>query len=209
MSMMERRNKRWRETQGFHWVALGRLSAVKDYPTMLRAFATIVGNAVSTHGKSPTLTIAGEGPEEDALRRLAQELQIAEHVHFVGFQHDVQRLLGAADAFVLSSLWEGLPLGVLEAQAAGLPVVATDGPGTRHALIDGITGLLVPVGDVSLLTKAMRKVMAMPCCEQSQMGTRGHDFVDENFSIETVIDRWDLLYGELLAEQPRASRLGH
>lgn len=195
-----------RKSPGFQWIAVGRLSPVKDYPTLLRAFAMVLRQAARQQDATPQLTIAGEGPEEEALRRLAHDLQIAQQVHFTGFQSDVQPLLAAADAFVLSSLWEGLPIGVLEAQAAGLPVVATNGPGTTHALIDGQTGFLVPVGEVSFLGKAMMKIMAMPCCQRRHMGTMGHNFVADHYSLDSVLDQWENLYCELLEEQPQPSR---
>jgi glycosyltransferase involved in cell wall biosynthesis len=184
--------------QPFHWIAVGRLAPVKDYPTLLRAFAKLSGD--------PTLQIAGSGPEEDSLRNLASELGIHARVQFAGFQRDVRPLLAAADAFVLSSLWEGLPLGVLEAAAAGLPIVATDGSGTREAIRPGETGFVVPVGDVAALTHAMAKIIAMPLNRRLKMGESGRQFVEKYFSLPVIVDRWQDLYAQLLEENPLPSR---
>jgi len=190
----------------FRWLAIGRLAPVKDYPTMLLAFASIVKRAWSKGRTAPRLTIVGSGPEESALQELASRLGIAKQMELAGFQWDVQPYLADADAFVLSSRWEGLPIGVLEAQAASLPVVATDGPGTAQAMIDGKTGFLVPVGSADLLSEAMAKVMEMPCCEREQMGETGRHFVAYHFSVDATLDQWENLYHDLLATHPVPTR---
>ena len=184
----------------FRWIAVGRLAPVKDYPTLIRAFAILPGG--------PRLQIVGSGPEELVLRSLAAQLKIEARVEFVGFRSDVYRLLRAADAFVHSSKWEGLPMGVLEAAAAGLPVVATDGPGTREAMQPGDTGILVQVGDAAALANAMSEVMAMPGEERTAMGACGRRFVEQRFSLAVVVDQWERLYAELLQSHPKPSRWG-
>lgn len=182
----------------FRWIAVGRLSAVKDYPTLLRAFAQLPGE--------PRLAIAGTGPEESRVRDLAAQLGVAGRVHFLGFQVDVTPLLAQANAFVLSSLWEGLPVSVLEAEAAQLPVVATDGAGTREAMLPGETGFLVPAGDSAALAEAMATLMAMPHRERIAMGNRGRQFVTERFSLPVIVDRWESLYRDLLRTHPKPAR---
>jgi glycosyltransferase involved in cell wall biosynthesis len=186
-------------SQPFRWLAIGRLAPVKDYPTLLHAFAKLPGE--------PSLQIVGSGPEEQSLQRLAVTLRIESRVQFAGFHSDVQPFLARADCFVLSSLWEGLPMGVLEASAAGLPVVATDGNGTREAIIPGKTGLLVPVADAEALSEAMSAVMAMPLNSRLEMGAHGRQWIEENFSLTIVVDRWEKLYLHLLGEHPRPSRI--
>jgi len=187
-------------TPSFRWVAVGRLARVKDYPTLLRAFTNLPGK--------PTLLIAGSGPDEQKLLTLATELNIASRVHFAGFQADIQALLAEADGFVLSSLWEGLPISVLEASAAGLPVVATDGAGTSEALIPGITGLLVPVGDSNALASAMTRVMNMPFSERLEMGALGRRFIEETYALPNVVDQWEQLYDKLLRRRSASSQTG-
>jgi glycosyltransferase involved in cell wall biosynthesis len=174
----------------FRWLAIGRLAPVKDYPTLFRAFAQLPSYA--------TLTIAGSGPEERSLQALAHELGIASRIHCLGFQPDVQPLFLAADAFVQSSLWEGLPIAILEASAAGLPVIATDGPGTSETLIPGQTGLLAPVCDSNALAAAMLQLMQMPAAKRRRIGINGRAFVESNFALPAVIGQWEQLYRELL-----------
>jgi len=182
----------------FRWIAVGRLSPVKDYPTLLRAFAQLPSYA--------HLEVAGTGPEEHHLRALANELRIADRVHFAGFQSDVQPLIANADAFVLSSLWEGLPVSVLEASAGGLPIVATDGAGTREAMIPDVTGLIVPVGNVMALANAMSAVMALTHNQRRQMGAHGRQLIRERFTLPIVVNRWEELYRRLLSEHPDPKR---
>ena len=184
----------------FVWIAVGRLSPVKDYPTLLRAFAALSDN--------PRLQIVGSGNDEQSLRNLAGELGIEDRVNFVGFQRDVQSLLSTSDAFVLSSLWEGLPVSALEAAAAVLPVVATDANGTREATVPGKTCFIVPVGDVPALSNSMMQIMSMPPHQRKTMGANGRTFVEEHFAISAVVNRWESLYSDLLTRHPHASRRG-
>jgi glycosyltransferase involved in cell wall biosynthesis len=184
----------------FLWLAIGRLAPVKDYPTLLHAFARLPAE--------PRLTIAGSGPDEQPLRRLAAELGVASRVHFAGFQADIQPFLLAADGFVLSSLWEGLPVSVLEASASALPCVVTDGPGTREAILPSETGILAPVGDPAALAAAMSEIMTMTPWQRREMGLRARKFVEERYSLPAIADRWQEHYSRLLAGHPSASRRG-
>jgi glycosyltransferase involved in cell wall biosynthesis len=185
----------------FRWLAVGRLAPVKDYPTLLRAFALLPNH--------PTLTIAGTGPAEPELRALATSLYINHHidqrVHFAGFQADIQPLLAAADAFVLASLWEGLPISILEASAAALPIVATDAAGTRETLIPGQTGFLVPVGDPKALAAAMAALQSLSLVEREAIGQAGRTFVEANYSLGEITNRWEQLYRDLLEHQDLSS----
>ena len=177
-------------TDEFLWLAAGRLEAVKDYPTLLEAMARAPENA--------RLVIAGDGPLRDGLVELAARLGLDGRVRFLGFEADVTRWMQAADAFVLSSRWEGLPMGLLEAGACALPVVATDVQGTGEVVVDGVTGTLVAAGDAVALAEAMTRVMQAPEVERLAMGTRARQRVIEKFSMESVLDRWEALYEGLL-----------
>ncbi len=101
---------------------------------MLNAFAGLPGAA--------RLVVAGGGPQEAALHRLAESLGIAPRVRLLAFEPNVRRWMQAADGFVLSSLWEGLPVSLLEAGACGLPCVATAVAGSQEVVMDGATGYL-------------------------------------------------------------------
>ncbi|MBY0399199.1 glycosyltransferase, partial [Myxococcota bacterium] len=141
-------------------VAVGNLYPVKDHATLLRALAQLPAARVA---------IAGRGDEEENLRRLASELGIASRVHLLGLRSDVDRILAAADLFVQPSRSEGLPLAILEAMAAGLPVVATRVGGMGEATLEGVTGLLVEPGRPDDLAQALRTLLDDPD-RRRQMG---------------------------------------
>jgi glycosyltransferase involved in cell wall biosynthesis len=116
----------------------------------------------------------------------------------LGFEPNVERLMQAADGFALSSRYEGLPMVLLEAGACGVPAVATDVPGTREVVIDGVNGFLGRAGDPCSLGEAMTRLMSMPADQRFEMGERARHRVIAEFSLETVLDRWEWLYEELL-----------
>ena len=185
-------------TARFRWIAVGRLATVKDYPTMLRAFAQLAPQA--------HLTIAGTGCLEPQLQALIDTLGIRNRVAMLGYRAEVGPLLEQADALVLSSLWEGLPVCVIEAASYGLPVVATEGAGTREAMLDGRSGLVVPVGQVAELAQAMTAIMQMPVAERLSMGAIGRQLVEERFSITTLAAEWEQLYCGLLQSSAKPHR---
>lgn len=184
----------------FLWLAVGRLEAVKDYPNLLRAMTRIPERA--------RLLVLGAGPQEGRLTELAEWLGLKQRVRFAGFEPDVVRWMRAADGFVLSSRYEGLPMVLLEAGACGVPVVATDVPGTREVVVDGETGWLAPAGDAQELAKTMMKLMRMPPDARHAMGERARRHVAEHFSLEAALDRWERLYAELLERKNANRRIG-
>ena len=177
----------------FWWLAAGRLDPVKDYPTLLRAM-------VATP-ESARLLIAGDGPLRSELVGLSARLGLERRVRFLGFVPDLTRWLQAADAFVLSSQWEGLPMGLIEAAASGLPAVATDVPGSREVIAQGQTGWLTAPGDADALAEAMATLMETPPDQRRAMGERARRQAIERFSLETVLDHWERLYVDLLREK--------
>jgi glycosyltransferase involved in cell wall biosynthesis len=177
----------------FLWMTAGRLQPVKDYPTLLRAFAAI---------REPArLVIAGNGPLDSSLRSLTKELDISNRVHFLGFSSNVLRWMQAADGFVLASLWEGLPMSVLEAASCGVPTVCTNVAGTREIIESGHTGFLAAPGDSENLAAAMTRLMRMPVKARETMGKRAQQLVSERYSMERILDRWESLHAELLQER--------
>ncbi len=186
-------------TNEFLWLAVGRLCEVKDYPTLLKALACAPQTA--------RLLIAGAGPLLTELVQLVARLGLERRVRFLGFELNVQRWMQAADGFVLSSRYEGLPTVLLEAGACGVPAVATDVPGTREAIVNGETGWLAPAGDADALARAMAKLMRTPTGERRAMGERARRMVRERFSLETVLDRWEQLYAELLDRKSARRRI--
>lgn len=170
----------------FVWFASGRLEPVKDYPTLLKAFAQL---------KQPAwLLIAGDGPQQMELRALATRLHIEKRIFFLGFTEDVLPYLQAADAYVLASKWEGLPMGILEAAACSLPAVATDVPGSRQAMEEGRTGRLAPAGNPFALANVMHQIMNLSPEERRTMGQNARQRIVEHYSLEHVLDCWEEVY---------------
>lgn len=171
-------------------LVLARLSPQKDLPTFLAALAL-------ARREQPGLVtrIAGSGPLGDALRAQAAGLGLGPACAWLGQRDDVPALLAAADALVLSSRWEGLPISVLEAMAAGLPVVATRVDGTAEAVVDGATGWLVPPGDPAALAEALRALARDPD-EAARRGRAGRARVEAEFSVEATVGAHLALYRE-------------
>lgn len=181
----------------FAWLAVGRLHEQKDYPTMLSAFR----HALDDHPDA-RLFIAGKGPLEQSIRTSIGRLGLEQATEVLGLRLDVPDLMRAADGFVMSSAWEGLPMVLLEASASALPIVATDVGGSRDAVIDGIGGYLVPKGDEMALGRAMRRVMSLSRDERVAVGSAGREHVVRTFNLDTVVDTWEALY---LAQLRRAA----
>lgn len=127
----------------------------KDYPNLLRAASIAVG-------KQPRLIIlaAGQGPLEAEIHALHADLGLRDRVRLLGYRNDVADLMAAADFFLLGSMHEGLPVSIMEAMAAGRPVVATRVGGVPEAVVDGTSGLLVPPGDPQALADAILTISA-------------------------------------------------
>jgi glycosyltransferase involved in cell wall biosynthesis len=173
----------------FVWIAAGRLELAKAYPTLLRAFARV--------GDDSTLLICGRGSLERQLKALCSELALGSRVRFLGLRSDVPDLLSAADAFVLSSDSEGLPLVLLQASAAGLPTIATSVGGNAEAVEDGVNGFLVRPGKPSELADAMTRIMALSTDQRDALGRAGLRRVREMFETDQVVKRWERLYSGL------------
>jgi glycosyltransferase involved in cell wall biosynthesis len=146
--------------------------------------------------------LAGEGPERAALEAQAAALGIAERVSFLGYRTDIADLIAACDLFVLPSLFEGLPLSVLEAMAAVRPVIATAIGGTDEAITPGETGLLVPPADPAALAGAIRALLGdRPLAER--LARAGRARVEAEFSAAHMVREVTQVYRELLG--PRAA----
>ncbi len=163
----------------------------KRHTDALRAFAQL--GRQDAH-----LALAGDGPLLDPMRRLANDLGIAERTHFLGYRRDIPALLRAATALVLPSQQEGLPRSILEALALGVPVIGSDIRGVRDLLADG-AGLLVPVGDVARLARAMRRLIDEKAAARA-MAQRGLEQV-KRYDLQRIIALHDQLYAAALSER--------
>jgi len=153
---------------------VGRLTRVKGVDVLLAALARM-------EAPRPDLLVVGEGPEEAALMEEAKHLQVP--VRFLGWQDCVKPVFSAADAFVLPSRYEGLPLVVAEAMAAGLPVVATAVCGTPEIVKDGETGILVPAENARALGQAISRLVKLSPAERRKMGAAGLERARSHFHV--------------------------
>lgn len=156
---------------------------------------------ISAAGSAPAggikYVIAGEGPLEKELKAVIKARGLADSFIFAGFLDDVRSLLAAADVFVLPSYREGFPVSVLEAMAAGKPVIASGIDGVEESVADWETGLLVPPGDGAALAAALEKLFR-DGNKAVEMGRRGRARVTEKFGLGKMIKAHEDLYGELI-----------
>ncbi len=175
--------------------SVGRMHRSKDFGNLLTAM-------VQVRKRIPAvwLLLVGDGELRSELESRAQTLGLSSVVTFTGIRDDVPDILAALDIFVLPSRWEGLPLVVLEAMAAGLPVVATAVGGTPEVVVDGVTGLLVPPRDPAALAQAITRLLRNPDLRR-KMGRAGRERVTEHFSVEQMVRKTESLYEQLLVEK--------
>ena len=136
------------------------------------------------------------------LKKQARELGIAEHVRFIGQRHDVVELLRISNLGLVSSHEEGFCNALLEGMAAGLPIIATDVGGNAEALIDGVTGLLVPANDSEAMGDAILRLARDPSLAR-QMGIAGRARIEQNFSLDACVDSYDAFYRRIMGMTPR------
>lgn len=176
---------------------LARFTGHKQPLTLIRAFHEAIGKMAEV-GKTAGLQLlmVGEGDEKEEGMRLAAELGLSEKVHFSPFRQDVPDVLAAADIYVLPSLWEGLPIGLLEAMAMRKAVIGTKVDGTREVLCDGENGLVVEPGDVSALAAAIVRLAGDGELRES-MGARAEETVRERFNATVMTKEIENIYTEI------------
>ena len=167
----------------------GRLTAIKQPLDLVRATAAVDGSL---------LVLAGDGELRDDVADLAAELGIADRVRLLGYVDDMGDWYAAFDAFLLTSLNEGAPVVAIEAQAAGVPVVATDAGGTRTVVADGETGFVVPIGAVDALAERLTRLRDDSDLH-GRLAESGRRRMREAFSTERMVDDVERLYEEILA----------
>lgn len=177
---------------------VGRLELQKGHIVLLQAMRELI-----TECPEARALIVGGGSQEGRLRRLADDLGLSDRVIFAGVRRDIPDVLSALDLFVLPSLWEGIPLALLEAMASGLPVVATRVGGVPEIISDRSIGILIDPGHPNQLVAAI-----MHCRDDRQSAARmaqaGRQWVEQRASIQTYARRLEALYMELLQ-----SKVGH
>ncbi len=176
----------------FVWLAVGRFEIAKDYPNMLHAFAQ-----VCQRDSNAVLLLVGHGSLQQETESLAQSLGLGDRIRFLGVRSDVPEVMAAADGYVMSSAWEGMPIALLEAGAAGLPIVATRVGGNHEVVRDGESGFLVPPRDAAALGQAMLRLMEQAPERRRDMGERGREHVRVHYGLGRVVERWQDLYRQV------------
>ncbi|MGA9673246.1 MAG: glycosyltransferase [Terracidiphilus sp.] len=183
----------------FIWIAIGRIVPAKDYPNLLSAFAQV--RAIKSDAQ---LWIAGDvdGAGSSRSARFVAGLKKSSPggVRWLGLRRDLPALLEAADAFVLSSAWEGMPIALGEAMAMEKPVVATDVGGVRELL--WACGSLVPPKDPGALATAMLELMHTPEEDRSALGRAARARVEHYFNLDDKADEWEALYKTVCPKSP-------
>jgi glycosyltransferase involved in cell wall biosynthesis len=188
----------WRKREGIGdeevvFATIGRLTRQKNQRLLLDAFA----RATDEWGKGKLLLV-GDGEQRRELEIKVDALRLGQRVRFLGVRTDIPEILGACDVFVLSSDWEGNPLTVMEAMAAGKAVVSTAVGGVPELVVDGATGILVPAGDAAALTDAL-SVMLCDAEKRLEMGRAAARRAEKHFCVKVMAKRYEELYENLLA----------
>lgn len=178
-------------------VAVGRLTPVKDFVTMLWAVRIVAESNPAFH-----LDIVGDGPSRNALERLRHTLGLDRHVTFHGASENPTAFLAGATLFVQSSLSEGISLTLLEAMAAGVPVVATRVGGTPEVVEHGVTGLLVPAANATALATAILAILNDDALAE-RMGRAARSRAVHEFNVGKMAASYEALYEEAVLGRMR------
>ncbi|MEH1767108.1 MAG: glycosyltransferase family 4 protein [Nostoc sp.] len=174
-------------------IMVARFNEQKDQSTLLKAIAQLSNNSIH-------LDLVGSGSSLEACKTLAQSLGIADQVSFLGDRTDVPNLLAQSQIFILSTHYEGLPISILEAMRAGLPIIATSINGIPEEVVHGKTGLLVPRQDVQALADALDTLIQSPETRQ-KMGEAGRQKFLQDFTIERMINETKTIYEQVLEKE--------
>jgi glycosyltransferase involved in cell wall biosynthesis len=172
-------------------VMVARLAEPKDHSTLLRAW-TVVRSRIP----SAILLVVGDGPLRTTIESAINTMGLHEAVLMLGERHDIPEILRAADVFVLSSQSEGMPVTILEAMGAGLPVIASDVGGVAEVVEHGRTGWLAPAGSPEALAQAVMEMAADPD-RAAAMGAAGLARARERFDLPAVLAAYERVYAEV------------
>lgn len=181
--------------QDFVVGTVGRFDSIKNLPMLVRALTTLSPQMPALRG-----LLVGDGPEFPAMRALVGANGLGERVRLTGFREDARQLAQCMDLFVLSSFSEGTSMALLEAMAAGVPVVVTAVGGNPEIVLAGETGWVVPSDDTAALQGAILEAMRDPV-ERRRRAEAGRRRFQESFGIERMMEHYRHLYLDLLARK--------
>ena len=173
---------------------VARLVPIKGHEVFLEAIELLLQKGL---GLSVHAWIVGDGERREELKAMAQQLQIQDHVSFLAWREDIENVYADLDVLALTSFNEGLPLVIIEAMAAGKPIVATNVGGVPEMVFDGQNGFVVPVGDSQAIADRLEGIL----CNSPkgvEMGKAGQKFALEHFSTERLTYDLDLFYQSLI-----------
>ena len=172
---------------------VGRLVPIKDHPTLLQALTLLPDGR-----QAPHLLVVGDGARREGLQRLTHHLGLASRVHFLGWRDDLEAILGGLDVVICCSQNEGTPVALIEAMAAGVPVISTDVGGVGDLVAHGETGWLVPAGDPAALARGIEKLLGNAgLCRR--LAATARPAVMERHHVKALIHRMETLYADVLA----------
>jgi glycosyltransferase involved in cell wall biosynthesis len=177
----------------------GRMTAVKRTDDLLTTLS-----ALRALGVEAMLLLVGDGDDRERLEERAHELGLARSCLFLGYQDDVAPFYASCDAVILTSANEGTPVTIIEALAAGKPVVVTDVGGVSDVVEDGVTGYLVPPGATDLLAERLQAIAADPVAA-GDIANAGREAVIRRYAVSRLVDDVDGLYRRLLTERSTTS----
>jgi glycosyltransferase involved in cell wall biosynthesis len=180
--------EKWPRKEGFTLVYVGRLEPVKNHALLLSAFRAALRPMPGLR-----LWMVGDGSERNALESLATELSINAQITFWGRQLDVAPFFSAADAFIMSSKSEGLPMSLLQAFSLGLPAIVTDVGGMAEVVRLAQAGFTVPVSDPAGMAAAILQ-LAADDAEWQRFSTNARDAFRSRFTLQTMVDAYMNLY---------------
>jgi len=175
-------------------ISVGRLVEAKGYPFLIKAMYKL-----KEKYSELTLIILGEGEDRKKIEGQTKNLKLENNVLLLGRKDNVADYLNAADIFVLASLWEGMPIAILEAMACGLPVVATKVSGIPEIIFDKETGLLAEPQNLNDLVKKIDYLLSLPDEKRKEMGEKAKNKIKENFSLNKMVREYENLYENLLS----------
>lgn len=177
---------------------VARLDVIKDHPTAIRAMEHVCGEHPDAR-----LLIVGDGPERARIEREVNRRRLDSEIRLLGERSDVARLLAAADCFLLTSVSEGIPVTLIEAMGAALPVVATDVGGVGEVVKHGLTGILAPSGSDLEISAGLKALVQQPT-KAAAFGQAGRSRALELFTERAMHDAYDSAYREMLGQsRPR------
>jgi glycosyltransferase involved in cell wall biosynthesis len=180
-----------------NFLFVGRLVAQKGLEYLVRASALL-----KKKGLEFSVDIVGDGPLNEDTRKLVHELGVEDRVRFLGYVSDdaLPRIYSEADIFVLPSVWEGLPLTLLEAWASELPVIATNVGGIGDVCVNTENALVVPSGDVEAFAEAMERLIS-DISLRKKLGKNGRELVESGYTWKRVAERTMEVYEQLLSRE--------